>query len=206
LSETSFKFDAGLEKLKTALNPARYRQRLNENVGRAVQLNAKIVEKKMRGVITAGLQPGQSELQEWLKGSSKPGVDHQDLFKAITSRKIKMMTYFVGVMRTAKKFNVAEIIHFGSEIKVTKKMRGLFHTLWLVDQGRLSASKLTGRAKELYSRRKGKWKPLSPGTSKIVIPGRPFVTLAMADTAMKAKIAKNFAKAAQFSFTGGKKR
>jgi hypothetical protein len=177
---------------------------MNLRVGKAVELNAKLVERRIRKVFQGGMQPPQSELQAWIKGADKPGVDNADLFKAVTSTRLKKMTYFVGVKRTSAEFNVAEIVHFGAVISVTKKMRGMFFLMWLVDQGRMDESELKGRAAELYSRRKGEWKPLKAGTTQIIIPGRPFVTLAMQDARTRKKIEENFRKAAQDSFRSDK--
>lgn len=204
MSKTSFKFDAGMKRLESILNPSKYRKRLNLNIGKAIQLNAKLVEKAMRNTIKKGVAPKQSALQSWIKGSSTPGIDNADLWKAITSTKVKPMVFFVGVLRTNESYNIAEIVHHGATIEVTDAMRGMFFMMWLVDQGRMSPSRLTGRAAELYEQRKGEWKPLKKSTTRITIPARRFVTLTMANPTLKAKIKKNFAKAAQLTL-GGKK-
>lgn len=202
---SKFTFDTGFDRLKSILSPGKFRKRLNLNIGKAIQLNAKLVEKAMRGEIQNGLPPKQSALQAWIKGSSKPGVDNADLFKAITSTKVRPMVYFVGVLRTEGSYNVAEIVHHGATIEVTPAMRGMFFMMWLVDTGRMEESKLTGRAAELYRRRKGEWLPLRESTTRIVIPARRFVTRTMADPALKRKITHNFKRAAEMALGGSKK-
>jgi hypothetical protein len=201
---STFKFDTGMDKIMSILKPAEFRKRLNLNIGKAIQLNAKLLEKAIRQQFQQGLAPKQSALQAWIKGSTKPGVDHGDLFKSVTSTKIKPMVWFVGVLKTSEDYNIAEIVHHGATIEVTPAMRGMFFMLWLADTGRMSPDKLTGRAAELYQRRKGEWKPLRQGTTRIVIPGRPYVTRALNNPALKKKIAHNFARAAQMTL-GGKK-
>jgi hypothetical protein len=199
---STFKFDTGMDKLLSILRPAEFRKKLNLNIGKALQLNAKLVEKAIRRQLQQGIPPKQSALQAWIKGSSKPGVDNADLFKAITSTKVRPMVWFVGVAKTSASYNVAEIVHHGATIEVTPAMRGMFFMMWLADTGRMSPDTLTGRAAELYNRRKGEWKPLKRSTTRIVIPARRFVTLAMNDPGLKKKIAHNFAKAAQLALGG----
>lgn len=194
----SFKFDTGWQKLQKALH---YRQ-IRENVSRALALNAKLVEKRMRSELTRGVPPRQSALQKYIKGSSKPGIDHADMWKAITSQQVKPDYYFIGVLRTSDSYNVAEIVHNGAVMTVTPAMRGLFFMLWLVDSGRMDPAKLNGRAAELYERRKGEWKPLRPGTSRISIPARRFVARTMADQKLKQKIKDNFTQAIAAALSG----
>lgn len=196
--KTSLTFDSGLRKLKMALN---YKQ-VRANVSKALALNAKLIEKRMRSELTRGVPPRQSALQAFIKGSSKPGVDHADLFKAITSSQVKPDYYFIGVLRTNDSYNVAEIVHNGAIIKVTPAMRGMFFMMWLVDSGRMSPDKLTGRAAVLYERRKGEWKPLKKGTQRISIPARRFVARTMNDAKLKARIQKNFAEAISAALSG----
>lgn len=203
---TTFKLNAGFDKLRDILNPGKFRKRLNLNIGKAVQLNAKLVEKAIRNELKTGMSPRQSALSAYIKGSSKPGIDNADLFKAVTSTKMKLMTYFVGVLRTNGAFNIAELVHFGATIEVTPAMRGMFFMMWLVDKGRMPESSLSGRAAELYRRRKGGWKPLKRSTTRIVIPERRFVTRAMANATLKKKIARNFARAAQLALGGARKK
>lgn len=204
---SNVKFDKGWDRFMDILHPEKFRKRLNNNVGRAVRLNAKAAEAAMRKTLTNGMLPGQSGLQAYIKGSTKPGVDHADLFSAITSNKQKqIMTYFVGVLRTNENFNVAKIVHNGETINVTPKMRGMFFALWSVDKGYLSASKLTGRAAELYERRKGEWFPLKESTTEIIIPERPFVTITFQNQKLKSLILRNFTRASQLALSGKTKK
>ena len=104
---------------------------------------------------------------------------------------------FAGVLRTAREFNVAAIVHEGGQARVTPKMRAMFLALWQASKGELDASKLTGRAAQLWDRMPGGWKPLSEVTTVIVIPERPWVRLTMADPSIRRLAIENWERGVQ---------
>jgi hypothetical protein len=116
--------------------------------------------------LTVALKGGKNEP---LKGD-RPGAP---LFKSITSKIVNDFTVFVGVLQTNAGYNIALTIHEGVSIKVTEKMRGLFYVLWL--KGERPSIDLSGRAKELWDKMPGGWKPLKVSTTAIKISSRPFI-------------------------------
>lgn len=116
--------------------------------------------------LTVALKGGKNEP---LKGD-RPGAP---LFKSITSNVVDDFTVFIGILQTDSGYNIALTIHEGVSIKVTEKMRGLFYVLWL--KGQRPSIELVGRAKELWDKMPGGWKPLKESTTVIVIPPRPFI-------------------------------
>lgn len=202
MPSTSFKLSPGFKKLEDLIKPSRTQAALNRNVGRALQLNGKIVERAMRRVIQGGMNPPNANLTIHIKGSTKPLVDHADLMNSIRSVRQDELTVFIGILRTSKEYDIATVVHNGAHIPVTPKMRGMFFALWLASNGDLDPGKLTGRAAELWQRRQGGWFPLKDSTTHIVIPPRKFVEQTFRDKAMKRKLIKNFKKAAALAFTG----
>lgn len=116
--------------------------------------------------LTVALKGGKNEP---LKGD-RPGAP---LFKSITSNVVNDFTVFIGILQTNAGYNIALTIHEGVSIKVTEKMRGLFYVLWL--KGERPSIDLVGRAKELWDKMPGGWKPLKASTTVITIPSRPFI-------------------------------
>jgi len=201
---TSFKISPGFKKLEMLLKPSRFQADLNRNVSKSLQLNGQIAVRAIRKTIQAGVSPPNAGLSKFIKGSSKPLVDNGDLFKAITAKKVAPLAVFVGVLRSNRSFNVGVTIHNGATIRVTDKMRGMFNALALASAGRLDPSKLKGRAKELWAKRSGGWKPLAAGKGVITIPKRPFIEITFSSSAMKKKMQRNFKKASELALSGKK--
>jgi len=158
----------------------------------------KYVESRIRIQIKKAPYTPNASLTTAIKGSTKPLVDHADIWKAITTSRVDPNTVFVGVLNTAlgpdgkRLVNITAVIHDGFAIPVTKKMRGLFHVLWLATTGKMDPAQLTGRAAEIYSRLNGRAviQRLKPSTTTIVIPKRPFIRDVFEDQAVRAAVMK----------------
>ena len=190
---TRFKLDAGWKKWEHAIDPAVVKAKLRRNVRRATEKNGLIAVAAIRQVIKSGGFEDNKPLTVLIKSSSKPLVDHgTGLFQAITHRVIDDFEVFAGVIQANEEFNIALALHEGAVINVTDKMRGMFFYLWQVSKGALPPDRLQGRARELWERAPGGWFPLQPGTSNIIIPGRPFIQRAFADRNLREKAKKNW--------------
>lgn len=185
----------GMERwLNAVANPPRFYMFLAQNMRKASALNGKVAERYMRKVIQAGkyVQPN-ADLTIILKGSSKPLVDKGLLFKGITSEVVDDYTVFAGVKKTDEaSYNIGRIVHEGAIIPVTPAMRGMFMMLYKVSMGDMDPDKLEGRARELYSRMTFGWMPLSPATTSIVIPPRPWATFVFNIPEFRQKITNNW--------------
>jgi hypothetical protein len=82
---------------------------------------------------------------------------------------------FVGVLRTSLGANIAELLHEGGTIKVTPKMRRWF----------------AAKASEIGM------KPLSPKTTTIRIPGRPFIRDTLDTSIFQIIVIENFNRAVE---------
>lgn len=198
----------GMKALAAILRPALFERLSRQHVDRATQQNAVTLAGRFRKTIqkSEGLE-ANSQLTIDIKGASKPliGID-SDLFAGITHKRINSFSAFAGVLRTNDNFNIALLAHEGQTIKVTPKIRGLFWFLHLASTGQVPASKLTGRAAELFQRKSSGWAPLAPSTTTIVIKGRPFVTITMEDKALKQLMMSNWQRAMGFVWRDMKKR
>lgn len=203
MAKTQFEI-RGISRLKSFFRPGNARKAVDAHVTKATGQNALLVVRAIRKKIQAGDFEGNASLTVAIKGSTKPLVHSGNTFQAITHT-LKGPNAFVGILRTAKEHDIAVMLHEGTELPVTERMRGLFYVLWLASVGSIPASELNGRAAELFSRYQ-KWKPLKPSTTKIVIPGRPFIREAFEDRALRAKIAKNWANAVQAGMLAATKK
>jgi hypothetical protein len=202
-----FKID-GFKSMVALFRPELFEKLSRQHVDRATQQNAVFVAKAMRDTIkdSKGLV-ANVQLTIDIKGSSKPlvGID-SDLFGGITHKRIDSFSAFAGVLRTNENFNVAEIVHEGRTIPVTAKLRGMFFFLWLASTGEIPASRLTGRAAELFARKPEGWKPLASGTTALTIPGRPFVEETLKDEVLKARLHRNWTRAMGFVWRDMRRR
>jgi hypothetical protein len=198
--------------LLKALKDTTLSAKLEAEVGRATELNAREAAKVVRDTIKESVDPKGADLTTTIKRSKKPLVDRGDLWKAVTAQKVDWKTGFAGLLRTARlpggsAFNLGMTLHEGATIKVTPKMRRLFQALanatnpTRAKSGKgagAAAAKLKGRALDLYNRNpKARWKPLNDDTTAIVIPGRPFLRRAIEDPDLKATVEKNWSDAVQ---------
>lgn len=186
----------------SATNGRRFQAVLSKHMRRATEINGMIAVRRQREVIrgSEGIV-ANAALTIHIKGSSKPLVDHGDLFKAITYEVVNDYQVFVGVLRTNEDaYNLAVTLHDGAAVQVTPAMRGMFFFLWKASTGDISAESLTGRAAELYARRPGGWLPLKPSTTVITIPPRPWATVAFGDPAFQQQVKNNWERAAVAAF------
>jgi hypothetical protein len=201
-SEIKFSVDLkGFEKWAKMLMPQSYDRHFRAHIPRATGQNALFFAAGLRKTIQSskGLTPN-APLTQAIKGADKPLVDYGDLFKNITHQKIDELSYFVGLKRTEKDFDVAKFVTEGGAIPVTDRMRSMFFFLWKASEGNFDPGKLTGRAQELWSRKSGGWLPLAESTTVIVIPERNFVAITMADPSLKKKLEQNWQRAMGFVF------
>ena len=182
----SFAMDKGWEQYNRATDAKRFKRKFQRHRKKALDALAK---KMVKEIVDAGGFEANAPLTKMIKNSSKPLVHTgKTLSKAITTKMINRKSLFVGVLNSDKFYQQAVAIHEGTLIKVTPAMRGMFMLLWLASIGKEDPSNLTGRAKELWDSGGRNWAPLSPGTSAIKIPSRPFIQKAFLDPA-----ARNFA-------------
>jgi hypothetical protein len=207
----TLKFEFKIEGFKSyaaLLRPGLFEKLSRQHVDRATQQNAVFLATAMRKTIqtSEGLSPN-AQLTMDIKGSSKPlvGID-SDLFNGITHKRINSFAAFAGVLRTNEAFNVAVGAHEGFTMAVTPKIRGLFWFLHLASTGQIPPSRLTGRAAELFQRKSSGWKPLAESTTQIVIKGRPFVTITLANQALKDRMYRNWHRAMGFVWRDMKRR
>lgn len=152
-----------------------------------------------------------------LKGSTKPLVDRGQLFQSITSQRVDRARYFVGVLKTNNRYNIAAAIHEGASIPVTDKMRGLFFSLWLATKdpktkardkaGRFRAtvkmkSKRAEELKRIAIRRKVVIFPLKASTTVIRVPRRPFIEQTFRDRAIVEKLRTHWQRAISNAMRG----
>lgn len=192
--------------LAKALDPKLSQPVLQKYVGRATEANAAMVRGAVRQNIRhgVGLQEN-APLTALIKGGKRPivGTPGLDMFNAIIYEVQDWRVALVGVKRFAgETVNVAEIVHEGKTINVTKKMRGLFWVLWLASKGRIKPGELTGRAKEIFEETKGAKgiKPIGETKKKIVIPSRPFLKITIEDDEVRKKAKAHWLNAVQATY------
>lgn len=123
-----------------------------------------------------------SALTVALKGSSTPLVNDGDLVGAITHL-VAGKVVFIGVLRGSDSINIAEILHDGAKIKVSKAMRGFFYAL---------------------HKKNPAIKPLKKSTKYIIIPARPFAKETLEDKGVRPFITQNGQKMLTAALTGRK--
>ena len=110
--------------------------------------------------------------------------------------------------------NLAKILHDGTTIKVTPAMRALFQFLAQVSEasrGRkagvrrkrtsLARTKRARRLAEIVNRKKAIIKPLSPSTTQIVIPPRPYFKKPLADKKLHREMSDRWNRAIEKALT-----
>lgn len=187
----------GFESFGRAIDPARMDKKIRKHIALATRRNGLLMRRAILQKIKRGGFKSNAPLTTDIKKSTKPLVDKGDFFTSITVKQTTWASTFVGILATSGKYNIAKLLHEGGWIDVTDKMRAMFFNLWLASEGRLSPSELTGRARELWERKPGGWFPLRAETTKIRIPGRPFIKDAIMDDAVKQTIMRNWESALQ---------
>lgn len=133
------------------------------------------------------------------RGGGPVLVETGALRRAVRARRIQQGEWWVGVPKSSPEHRKAKILEKGATIPVTDAMRGLFFTLWLVCQGRMSEDKLGAEAKEMLKRWRG-WLPFKDETSVIRIPARPFLRYAFADERVRRAYKDETMKAVRSTF------
>jgi hypothetical protein len=195
--DITFKMDAGWGVFRAAVDPKRFAAILKRKVGPATRLNGHVVQKKVRSLIRSGSFAKNAALTKAIKHSSKPLVDHGQLYQSISVLVGDWDAAFVGIHRTSPGYNLGLALHEGVTIKVTPAMRGLFMALWQASIGELDPAMLSGRAQALFQRMNQGWKPLKASTSVIRIPARPFMKTAFEDASTRSIVAANWKNAVE---------
>lgn len=202
MAPTKFTLTGAWDQLRDALDPSKYSVKEKNAIRIATTQNAMYVAGQIKRSIGKSWTKNAA-LTILLKRSTKMLFDYGELLKAITYKVIDWKSVFVGVLKQAKGrdgkplINVTVALHEGASIVVTERMRVMFRYLWLVTQGRMREEKLTGRAKEIYERIRGTRviKPLSPSTTAIKIPSRPFIRNVFESRDVKEFVKSNWARA-----------
>lgn len=198
----------GFRRFAKIMRPGLYSTLQRQHVGRATQQNAAYVAAAMRKTIQRGENlDSNAALTEAIKGTNKPLVGlTSTLFQAITHKRVSDFEAFAGLLRTDDNFNVGVIVHDGTAIPVTDKMRGMFFYLWLASEGQIDSESLTGRAAELFEKKQTGWAPLADDTEAIIIPERPFVDITLRDGALTKRARDNWERAMGYVFRDMKRR
>jgi hypothetical protein len=189
MAGSGIKLTTGWKKLSIVIAPATLTTKGRTIIQKANGIAGLYAVRAIRQKVRSGDYTPNAPLTISIKGSSKQLVDSGNLFKAITHQMVDPFTVWVGVKFTSDIYNIATALHEGVTIKVTDRMRGLFDILFRTYKGKVSPSKLTGRAKELWEMSKNKeFFPLKPSTSQIVIPPRPFIRDAIEDPDLHVRV------------------
>jgi hypothetical protein len=199
-------FDTGWGRYKRAIDSARFKKRQRIAINKAIKVLANEVTSLVVKRVQTRISPGIADLTKMIKGKTKALIDTGELVNAITNKQLAYNTAFIGIPKNAKGKDgrnlakIANILHEGATIKVTRRMRIMFRYLWLVGQGKMDQGKLRGNALKIWKRiggRKRIIKPLSEGTSVIRISARRFI-----GDVLGSKKVKKMVKDAFFEATG----
>lgn len=181
----------GFEELERRLNPRHAKNRLERRVQEATRLNSQIAASAIVRSINSGQYAANSPLTVAMKGSGRPLVDRGVLVQSIEGRAASWDEAVAGILQTRPThgsggkskdlLTVAKVLHFGATITVTPKMRSFLAAM--------------------SHRHPGKYFPLKPTTTVVVIPPRPFLQSALTD-AMLSKYQANWMKAIQDTMDG----
>jgi len=195
MATTAFKMTGDWKKLQKAFDPRVFQAKNKRHIERATKLNGLLGERIVRKTMDdPSLYKENAPLTIAIKGSTKPLIDDADLRKAIKHEVVDAFTVFVGVLRTHTFSNIAEKLHEGVVIPVSRKMRNMFRLLWLKYQlssrGKGAELKLTGRAEDLWEDYKGPWYRIRK--PNIVIRPRRFFKFAFDDPELQKKAKENW--------------
>jgi hypothetical protein len=189
MAGSRIKLTTGWKKLSKMIDPKKFIAAGPTIMRKANGVAGLYAVRAIRQEIKNGAYAPNAPLTIAIKGSSKPLVDTGNLFKAITHKMVDDYTVWVGVLFTSGSYNLSVALHEGATIKVTEKMRNLFELLFRASKGKLSPSKLTGRAAEIWERARTKeFFPLRKSTSQIVIPPRPFMRRAIESSDLQLRV------------------
>jgi hypothetical protein len=186
----SLRLDKGWERYNSAVDVRNFKRAFARERRKALNAVAQTIVAE--GIAKGSFEPNAA-LTAAIKGHSTSLLDRKKfLTKAIGTKIIDEVSVFVGVRKNHKNYRIAVGLHEGMTIPVTDAMRHMFLALAAVSSGRAPASTLTGRAKQLYRRKKKGWLPLSPSTKSIKIRGRPFIDAAFASPKARAAALRQF--------------
>ena len=174
---------------------ARLRRYVGREMGRAAKTAAREIQKTIRHI-----RPKNARLTVLIKGKNSPLRDTDGILDEVRDHQQFWNEAFAGILRSDPSFALAAQLHHGDAVPVSPSMRNLFKILWMVSEGQADPSVLYGRAAQLYNAYPGPWYPLAPGTTTIVIPGRPFVTETKARPDWQNKVLIRLREAVRKSF------
>jgi len=174
------------------LNVTKFKRRLRKYVKVATVANAQAAKRHMKSEIRSGgrFAPNKPSTVG-IKGSATPLIDSKNFVRKISKRTMRWNMAVVGILRSEPVvgasgssrdiLTVAKVLHEGATVSVTQRMRNFFE--------------------EMSHIFPGVWRPLSPSTTKIRIPPRPFLETAI-DKKLLAIYRRNWAIAVRKAIAG----
>lgn len=180
------------KKLEKLLTVPYFTKTLMRNMEIATKRICLMYRSDVRGSIKGGMYNPNAPMTAEIKGSKKPLVDDGDLCNSITYEVSATRTAIegaTGIKKSAvsdgkKLYNIAQTLHEGVKIPVTQKMRNYFRA-------------------RVYAGDRG-WRILSPETTAIVIPPRPFFAMPLANVANQKKYKDQWREAIDKTFESTK--
>jgi hypothetical protein len=176
----------------------------------------------MRKTIKDRIPPPKHIVTLMFEGGNKdkPLVDTGRLWQSIKGTTESWHRGFAGVLSTAKAntrtsrkgiqrvTNLGMILHDGATIRVTPKMRAMFTALMRVTVFGKKRKTLRGRALEIHKKipSGAKVYALSPSTTAIKIPARPFVTPTARNQTIRHKCYRNWMNAVMIALLSTSRR
>lgn len=187
--------------------------RLRRNMAIATQRNARLLVKFMRRLITEQQVRGggtsftpNAKLTRYIKRSSKPLMHTAQMARSITWRSFGHddLSAWVGLPTLGPR-NAYRIAHNGGQIPVTFGMRRMFWALYQAtrkDRPWHGPIQLRGRALEIALKMRPGVTifPIGRGTTRLYVPGRPFMLRALFDTEFQRQAIANWQRAVEKTF------
>ena len=152
----------------------------------------------------SGITPANAPLTRAIKGLDAPLFDLGNMRRSVAVTIVAWNQAFIGLARSKVgliQLQAAIVAHNGDTIPVSAKMRAMFKVLAAVSEGEADPSILSGRARILWDRNSSvAWRPLSPATTHIIVPPRPFLKVALKASGLRSKIIKNWEDAINEAF------
>jgi len=193
-----------------------FSRRVKSETKKAIRDCGKIVEAATKKAIRSNVPPPLSPLTVALKHRR---ISLRETFTLVRSIKRIVPSWnhgFVGFLDADRRGHrigsvalLARTLNDGDTIPVTQKMRNLFRILADADAGKISPSMLSGRALEMWERAGNfEWKPLAKSTTHIIIPPRPFFTVAFKASipGLRNRFALGFIRAIDLQHIAAKRR
>lgn len=186
---------------------------------------------RARKAIRAGVYAPNSPVTVILKGSSKPLVDHGDLFQGITFQVVDPYNVRLGIMRARsgdKLVNIGLVLHEGATIDVKANPR-VRMAVWAKIRSRVSPDALAAlnarqrksvtaaastlgvrrRSGRAWTERQRRWwfaqmhGPKAAARDVWIIPPRPFLSSIAESADFQAVILRHYTDAIKAAFQGG---